>query len=321
MEPILLAVTVVSMLVALVMSAVAWRLAREERARSAARVAALAAAANLDTPVSAAGDVSTSVPAAAPALPVHAVAATPVAAVASELSDARAPWPTSRLASIAPARTMPVRTTAELALNQPIHDERPLRAPARLAQEVRVAGMGRRTAESIEPAMAAPIADSFLSAPAMRGETGRQRGLMAAAAVLLVVLGAGAYFLTADRAATATAAAAPATDAPLELLSLRHQRQGSRLTLSGLVKNPAAGAPIENLIAVVFLFDAQGGFVSSARSGIDFKRLAPGDESPFVIAVDAPANVSRYRVSFRTEAGIVAHVDRRAEQPAATSRM
>jgi hypothetical protein len=30
--------------------------------------------------------------------------------------------------------------------------------------------------------------------------------------------------------------------------------------------------------------------------------------------VDAPAQVARYRISFRTEAGVLAHVDRRAEQ-------
>jgi hypothetical protein len=69
----------------------------------------------------------------------------------------------------------------------------------------------------------------------------------------------------------------------------------------------------------VFLFDANGGFISSARAGVDFKRLGGGDESPFVVAMDAPSSVARYRVSFRTDAGIVAHVDRRGEQPVATA--
>jgi hypothetical protein len=114
-------------------------------------------------------------------------------------------------------------------------------------------------------------------------------------------------------------ASGAASHAPLELMSLRHERQGGRLSLSGLVRNPAAGAPIEDLAAVAFLFDAQGGFISSARVGVDFKRLAPGDESPFVITVEAPSNVARYRVSFRTDAGVVAHVDRRTEQPVATA--
>jgi hypothetical protein len=52
---------------------------------------------------------------------------------------------------------------------------------------------------------------------------------------------------------------------------------------------------------------------------VDFKRLGAGDESPFVVTMDAPSNVARYRVSFRNESGIVAHVDRRSEQPVATT--
>jgi hypothetical protein len=51
--------------------------------------------------------------------------------------------------------------------------------------------------------------------------------------------------------------------------------------------------------------------------GVDFTQLAPGDESPFVIRVDAPTNVARYRVSFRTDAGVVPHVDRRGQEPIA----
>ena len=50
---------------------------------------------------------------------------------------------------------------------------------------------------------------------------------------------------------------------------------------------------------------------------IDFVTLSPGDESPFVSAGDAPASVARYRVSFRTEAGVVPHVDRRGQEPIA----
>jgi hypothetical protein len=71
------------------------------------------------------------------------------------------------------------------------------------------------------------------------------------------------------------------------------------------------------LNAVVFLFDQQGSFVSSARADVDFLRLAPGDESPFVISVEAPGSVARYRVSFRNDRGIVPHVDRRGQEPVA----
>jgi len=110
---------------------------------------------------------------------------------------------------------------------------------------------------------------------------------------------------------------APSTTSPLELVSMRHERRGTRLAVTGLVRNPVAGAAVDRLAAVVFLFDQQGAFITSARANIDFLKLAPGDESPFVIDVEAPSQVARYRVSFRNDSGVVPHVDRRGEQPVA----
>lgn len=110
-------------------------------------------------------------------------------------------------------------------------------------------------------------------------------------------------------------AAAPA--APLELLSLRHERQGPRLSVAGLVRNPGSGAGIEQLSAVVLLFDEQGTFVTSARAPVEFTRLGAGDESPFVVSLDAPQNVARYRVSFRSDDRTMPHVDRRGDPAAA----
>ena len=40
-------------------------------------------------------------------------------------------------------------------------------------------------------------------------------------------------------------------------------------------------------------------------------KLGAGDESPFVVSLDAPASVARYRVSFRTDDGVLPHIDRR----------
>ena len=47
-------------------------------------------------------------------------------------------------------------------------------------------------------------------------------------------------------------------------------------------------------------------------------RLGSGDESPFVVTLDASTRVARYRVSFRTDEGIVPHIDRRGTSPIAT---
>ena len=101
---------------------------------------------------------------------------------------------------------------------------------------------------------------------------------------------------------------------PLELVSMRHQREGTTLTVSGLVRNPAAGAAMNGVTAVVFAFDRTGAFVASGRAPLEFGPLAPGDESPFVVSVPNVSDVARYRVSFRTDHGVVRHVDRRSNQ-------
>ena len=110
------------------------------------------------------------------------------------------------------------------------------------------------------------------------------------------------------------AATAAGQAAPLELVSMRHAREGSNLTVSGLVRNPRAGKPAARIIAVVFAFDKAGTFVASGRAPLDFTTLDPGDESPFVVTIPNVANVGRYRVSFRTESGMLRHVDRRSDQ-------
>ena len=51
--------------------------------------------------------------------------------------------------------------------------------------------------------------------------------------------------------------------------------------------------------------------MASGRAPIDFNGIANGDESPFQVTIPEVKDVGRYRVSFRTDAGIVPHVDRR----------
>jgi hypothetical protein len=101
--------------------------------------------------------------------------------------------------------------------------------------------------------------------------------------------------------------------APLELLSLRDSQEDSRLTVTGLVQNPRAGAPLNRVVATAFVFAADGTFLASGRAPLDFSTLAPGDESPFVITIPVKGTVARYRVGFRNEEGhVIGHVDRRS---------
>jgi hypothetical protein len=235
MEMVLLGVTAISLVVALVMSVATWRLGREEKRRSAARVAALSIASSVDS------------------------------------APTRAPW-------------------------APVVAELPLHAPP-APREI-------------------SYSSGFLSAasePAPSG--GRQRTLAIAAALLFVVLLGGLVFMMSEPRGTSAAAVGP--NSPLELMSLRHERKNQKLAVSGLVRNPSSGKPVERLSAVVFLFDQQGAFVTSAKIEVDFLKLGAGDESPFVVSLDAPTSVTRYRVSFRTDEGVLPHIDRRGAVPLA----
>jgi hypothetical protein len=275
MDIILLGITVVSLAVALVMSVMAWRVTRDEKQRSAARVAALSLAASDD-------DVRPNVK----SIGFESRAEKP---------GAKAPWTPASFDSAADApataslRVRPaiVPAAAELPLNQPQRVE-----PVRVS----------------EPAIS--HASGFLGAEEVHHDTGnRQKSLAFAAVILFAVLSGGLVWMMSSPEGTSAAAVGP--NSPLELVSLSHQREKDKLAVSGLVRNPVAGQPVQNLSAVVFLFDRTGTFVTSSRAKVDFLKLGPGDETPFVVSLDAPGTVSRYRVSFRTDDGVVPHVDRR----------
>ena len=247
MDTLLLGITVVSLVVAFVMSVTTWRLMREEKQRSAARIAALSAAAT-DRPVA----------------PIDL----PIVEKTVEPEVVRMPW-------------RPAAVTVE---------ETP--APVQFSH-----------------------ASGFLGvAPPERDNGDRQKTLAVAAVVFFVCLAGGTAWVMSAPEGTSAVAVGP--NSPLELVSLSHSRQNEKLSVSGLVRNPAAGKPVERLSAVVFLFDRAGTFVTSSKAHVDFLRLGAGDESPFVVSIDAPESVSRYRVSFRTDDGVVPHIDRRADSPA-----
>ena len=110
-------------------------------------------------------------------------------------------------------------------------------------------------------------------------------------------------------------AAAAEAAASLELLSLRHAREGNTLTVTGLVQNPKGAAALSNVYATVFIFGPGGTFITSGRAPLDFTSLSAGDESPFVVRVPVSGEVSRYRVGFRgPDDRVVGHVDRRTDQ-------
>ncbi len=139
------------------------------------------------------------------------------------------------------------------------------------------------------------------------------------AMVVTMVIGAIIGARMSDNAAVSTTptrreAVATNAPAPLELMSMRHQREGTTLTVSGLVRNPSQGVAMNGVTAVVFAFDRSGAFLASGRSALDFSALGPGDESPFVVSIPNVLDVARYRVTFRSGSGVVRHIDRRGNQ-------
>ena len=113
----------------------------------------------------------------------------------------------------------------------------------------------------------------------------------------------------------------PGTAEPLELLSLRHETDGTgAFRVTGLVQNPTGGEAVAGVVAVVYLFNRQGQYVASGRQALAPQSLRPGEETPFVVAIPESGSVGRYRVGFRFErGGVVAHVDRRGSPPVSTT--
>jgi hypothetical protein len=150
-------------------------------------------------------------------------------------------------------------------------------------------------------------------------ESSASRWLIPVIGATIVALALSAIYIVSGQSAGAgqSAAAAAADDRPLELVALGHAREGETLTVSGVVRNPSAGTERRHVTAVVFLFDRAGSLVASGRAPLDYQALAAGDESPFAVTVPKAALATRYRVSFRTGADVLPHVDRREATAAA----
>src|SRR5882672_7596029 len=157
----LLIVTLMSMLLAAIMSVIAWRIALEERRRSEARVAALAAE-------------------------IHGVAAPTVRVTRGPIEDLE----------LQPAAAVPTRSDL-------FTQAQPAASRSRLVASVAIGVF-----------------------------------MFATVAALAIVLSAGSRSVA--NPAHANAATAVRT-MPLELVALGHQREGDRLTVRGVVRNPPSG--------------------------------------------------------------------------------
>jgi hypothetical protein len=130
-----------------------------------------------------------------------------------------------------------------------------------------------------------------------------------AAGVLVVVLMA----MLADGERPSPIVDAPTAEA-LELLSMSHARDGAALVVTGLVRN-ASQTLTAPLTTVVTALDAEGHVVGTGS--VTLTGVAPGDTRPFSVRLDGVNAVGRYRISFRTNDGVMPHVDRRGTRGSA----
>lgn len=275
MNTLLIIVTFVSLAFAVVLSVLNWRLIREKRLRSAARVEALLEAV-----------------CALPAASAEGFRLRDVSADRRSLGRRLVGAPAQRADAVPPSGAF-------------------------VAEDPAVDATAQITVDHAKPALMSSH-DLFHEAADARSGFGRLVVPMSLGVVIISAVLAGLLMWNHGRAkASPVASAAVAADnsgaVPLELMSMRHERTANGLSITGLVRNPASGHRVSDLNVVVFLFDRNGAFVTSARGPLDFRALAPGDESPFTISLDKIGSVGRYRVSFRADDRVVPHVDRRQD--------
>jgi hypothetical protein len=229
----LLLVTIISMLLALVMSVIAWRVGHEERRRSDARVAALAAE-------------------------IHEINRT-------------------------------VRFTP-----RPV-DELEIRPTGDATVTLPVSGL---------------FSNQPSSQPAFRlfAVIGIGVLVFGSAVALALILGSGSG--TPAVPVAATSGVSVESPPALELVALGHERDADGLTVRGVVRKPS-GLGIDRLTAVVILLNRDGGFLATGRAAVESTTNGRGVEGTFVVTVPGVNDVGRYRVSFRSDDGVVPHVDRR----------
>jgi len=285
MEPLLILVTVVSLVLGCSMSVVAWRLLRDDRTRAAARIEALQARAN-------------------------EVEADPADGFPDEVDGAPEPGflaPREPATAVASARFQWLEEVDDTptVVDEPAWDQ-----------------TFRRESEARPVATVSPGMFSTAEEPAV--PTRRWLALATVVGVVALGAGlvyAARTFDIAGAIGRATPVLSAKTAVPLELLSLRHSTdEAGTFTVTGLVQNPPTGRELRGVVAVVYLFDQQGRYFASGKVPLEAATFHPGADVPFVVTIPNAGGLSRYRIGFRLEDGAVAsHIDRRGQLPGGTT--
>ena len=215
MEMLLLAITVVSLIVAFVMSAAAWRLSRDERARSAARVAALAAAAASRARASGCRSHATT----------GITAANEIGAERRRVSRRCARGSCDRCRR--PSRVLGPARVSTFAARR--------RRPVVTASRPRPS-----TVDELPRRAGADVGDAFLGSAvaAGRAAAGSAAWRSPRCCCSSAVVGGGYWTVFGEPRGGVGRSGQRPRQSPLELVSLRHERRGARLAVTGLVRNP-----------------------------------------------------------------------------------
>jgi len=252
MDIILLGITIVSLVVALVMSVAAWRLTRDEKRRSAARVAALSVAAN---------EPSFNRPAGFAKTPAPPDALEPFPNEPAVRTVTRAPW-------TSPSTARPAATAPVASVRMPSEFSSPTELPLNQPQ---AASFGPPKGGPSQANEVITHSSGFLGASEVpRDNGGRQKTLAFAAAMLFVVMAGGLVWMMSGPEGTSAAAVGP--NSPLELVSLTHARQNDKLAVSGLVRNPVNGKRVSFTENVFYEF--RDGRIEEVWSVIDKAAIA-----------------------------------------------
>lgn len=122
-------------------------------------------------------------------------------------------------------------------------------------------------------------------------------GLIALVCVIVLFLIGRSAYKSSPRAVQPTVSVSDEYQLELLSSSLTSASEGY-LRTEGQVKN-ITGQSLENIEAVVQLFDANDEFITSDSAIIDFNPILPGQTSPFQVTTPKNPKIERYSISFK----------------------
>jgi hypothetical protein len=176
--------------------------------------------------------------------------------------------------------------------------------------------------------------ETLFGEPEKTGAASRRTIALAAVAVVMTI-GIGTYRwfagttasaapAPAEAAAAATTVAVTPPEAPadprVELLALNHSATPAAFLVTGRVRNPAGGAPLHDVVAVVHVLDRADRVLMTVRTPVKRGALNAGEWSDFSASASKATNVARYRVEFNArELQSIPQIDRRQTEPGSRS--